>query len=312
MNQQLKTHWPDVLNQITHRLNPVHKAMLTPFEESYYGLAHQSEWATDIMFKSSGTLVKIYPTLMRSGICTFSSTDVMRFLGKKPNPNFRGEVVTHYGRRPEGLCLKHKLKTNSVKIYDKCGSIFRIETTLNDFCDFKVYRPKEGDPTGSPSWQRMRKGVADLHRRAEISQASNERYLTALASIKVDRLLGEVVKSVCRPTCYRGHWVRPLRPWSPKDSILLKTIIWGEFNINGFRNRDLVGHLFPGGANKLKEKRRASVRTTHRLRILRAHGIIRRVPRTFRYVVTDKGRQIANAIVQTQHITITRITELAA
>jgi len=312
MDQQLRTHWPVVLNRIAHRLNPAHKAMLAPFEESYYWSTHQSEWATDIMFKSPTALAKIYPTLVRSGICVFGSQDVLRFLGKKLHPNLKGEAVSHYAQRPEGIRLKHEVKGNSVKAYDKQGSILRIETTLNNPRDFKVYRRREGDPTGPLSWQWMRKGVADLYRRAEISQASNERYLNALASIKVDRLLGEVVESICRPTFWRGHRVRSLRPWSMEDSILLKTISRGEFNINGFRNRDLVSYLFPGTPDEVEAKRRVSARITHRLRMLRAHRIIRRVPRTSRYVLTKRGRIITSAIIHTQHIPITRISELAA
>jgi hypothetical protein len=311
MDQQLKTNWAVVLNRIAHRLNPAHEAMLAPFRESYYWSTYQSEWATDIMFKSSAALAKIYPTLVRSGISVFGSGDVLRFLGKKLHGNFKGEVVSHYGQRPEGVRLKHEVKGNSVKVYDKQGSVLRIETTVNHPREFKVYRPREGSSTGALSWQRMRQGVADLYRRAEISQASNERYLNALGSIKVDRLLGELVESICRPTLYGGTRIRSLRPWSLEDSTLLKTISRGEFNINGFRNRDLAGYLFPGTLDKVKT-RRASTRITHRLRILRAHGIIRRVPRTFRYIMTDKGRQIATAIIHTQHIPITRISELAA
>ena len=312
MDQQLQTHWPVVLDRIAHRLNPSHQAMLAPFRESYYWSTYQSEWATDIMFKSPAALAKIYPTLVRSGISVFGSGDVLRFLGKKLHGNFKGEVVSHYGQRPEGVRLKHAVKGNSVKVYDKQGSVLRIETTVNHPRDFKVYRPKEGASTGAMSWQRMRQGVADLYRRAEISQASNERYLNALASIRVDRLLGEVVESLCRPTLWRGHRVRSLRPWSMEDSTLLKTISRGEFNINGFRNRDLLSYLFPGTPDGVEAKRRISARITHRLRMLRAHGIIRRVPHTFRYVMTDKGRQIATAIIHTQHIPITRISELAA
>ena len=312
MDQQLRTNWPVVLDRIAHRLNPAHQAMLAPFRESYSWSTYQSEWATDIMFKSPAALAKIYPTLVRSGISVFGSGDVLRFLGKKLHGNFKGEVVSHYGQRPEGVRLKHEVKGNSVKVYDKQGSVLRIETTVNHPRDFKVYRPREGSSTRALSWQRMRQGVADLYRRTEISQASNERYLNALASIKVNGLLGEVVESVCRPTFYRGHWVRSLRPWSLEDSTLLKTISRGEFNINGFRNRDLVGYLFPETADEIEAKRRVSTRITHRLRMLRAHGIIRRVPHTFRYVMTDNGRQIATAIIHTQHIPITRISELAA
>jgi hypothetical protein len=312
MDQQLRTSWPVVLNRIARRLNPAHKAMLAPFEESYYWSAHPREWATDGMFKSPAALAKIYPTLVRSGISVFSSGDVLRFLGKKLHPNLTGEVVSHYGQRPEGIRLKHEVKGNSVNVYDKQGSVLRIETTVNNPRDFKGYRRKEGDSTGPLSWQWMRKGVADLHRRAEISQASNQRYLNALASIKVDRLLGETVGSICRSTFWRGRRIRALHPWSLEDSALLKTISRGEFNITGFRNRDFVSFLFPQLPDKPQARRRASARITHRLRMLRAHGIIRRVPRTFRYVMTDKGQQIATAIIHTQHIPITRISELTA
>jgi hypothetical protein len=157
----------------------------------------------------------------------------------------------------------------------------------------------------------MRKGVADLHRRAHISQACNERYLNALASIRVDRILGQVVGSICRPTRWKGRRVRALRPWSLEDSELLSTISRGEFNLNGFRNRDIRNFLFPGKQDR-EAKRRLSGRVTHRLRLLRAHGIIRKVPHTLRYVLTDKGREIITGIIHTQAIPITKLMELAA
>lgn len=311
MDKQLRTEWPSVLDQIARRLNPVHAEMLAPYRDDYYWTTHQSEWATDILFKSPQALAQIYPSLVRSGISVFGSRDVLRFLGKKPHGNFQGQVVSHYGQRPEGIRLKHDLNANSVKVYDKEGRVLRIETTLNNPREFKVYRPKQKDPQGPPSWQCMRKGVADLYRRAEVSQASNERYLEALASIQVNQLVGEVVQSVCRPARWKSQRIRPLRPWSLEDTTLLQTISQGEFNIRGFRNRDLLPHLFPG--NYEREGRRGfSVRVTYRLRILRAHGIIRKVPRTSRYILTNRGRIITSAIIQTQHIPITKLSQLAA
>jgi hypothetical protein len=235
----------------------------------------------------------------------------MRFLGKKPHPNFQGEAVSHYATRPEGIRLKHALKSNSVKIYDKQGSVLRVETTINDPMDFKVYRPKEGDPDGPRFYQRMRKGIADLNRRAEVSEASNKRYLDSLASIKVDRTLGEVVQAVCRPITWKGRRVRALRPWTEHDSDLLRAISRGEFNINGFRNRDILPILFPGHHDPAL-KRRLSARVSHRLRMLRAHGIIQKVQRTNRYVLTKKGRDIVTSIIQIQHISLSKLTEIAA
>jgi hypothetical protein len=311
MDEQLRMDWPSTLEEIARRLNPVHEEMLAPYHEDYYWSVPQSEWATDILFKSSATLAKIYPNLVRSAISIFSSKDVMRFLGKKPHGNFQGEVVSHYGQRPEGVRLKHELNTNSVKVYDKEGSVLRVETTVNNARDFKVYRAERKGPDGLGSWQRMRKGVADLHRRAKISQACNERYLNALASIRVERPLGEIVQAVCHPTQWKSQRLRALRPWSPEDSMLLRTISRGEFNLNGFRNHDIRDHLFPGQSGN-ESKRRLSARVTHRLRMLRAHGIIRKVPRTLRYVLTNKGREIISAIIHAQELPITRLMELAA
>jgi hypothetical protein len=311
MDEQLKTDWPCMLSQVAKRLNPSHKQILAPFEEPYYWSTYQSEWATDIMFKSPEALAKIYPSLVRGGICAFGAKDIMRFLGKKPHPNFQGEAISHYATRPEGIRLKHALKANSVKIYDKHGSVLRVETTMNDPSNFKVFRPKEGDPEGPWSWQRMRKGIADLYRRAEVSQSSNKRYLDSLAAIRVERPLGELVESICRPVSWKARPVRALRPWSQDDTLLLKAVNRGEFNINGFRNRDILKLLFPGEHDPLL-KRRLSARVTQRLRMLRAHGIIQKVPRTLRYVLTKKGREIVSAIIHVQHIPISKIVELAA
>ena len=48
--------------------------------------------------------------------------------------------------------------------------------------DFKVLRPPHDDPEGTLAWRPLRKGVADLHRRAEVPQRTNEAYLEALAA----------------------------------------------------------------------------------------------------------------------------------
>jgi hypothetical protein len=136
-------------------------------------------------------------------------------------------------------------------------------------------------------------------------------YLDTLASIKVECPLGELVASVCRPTSCNGRPVRALRPWSKDDTNLLKAISRGQFNINGFRNRDIRNILFPGN-HDASIRRRLPARVTHRLRILRAHGIIKKVQHTHRYVLTKRMRQIATAIIHTQCIPVSKLTELAA
>lgn len=312
MGQMLRLSWSCLLDGIADRLNPAHNEIFGRFREHYYWSVHQSEWATDILFKSSSDLANIYPSLVRGAISTFSSKDVMRFLGKRLNGNFRGEVVSSYKERPEGVRLKHLCKSNSVKVYDKQGSVLRVETTINQPRDFRVYRRKEGDQHGPLSWQRMRKGIADLHRRAEVSDSSNRRYLDALGCLDTDTALGKLVEPICRRKKWKGRMVRAIRPWSADDHTLLKAVSRGEFAVNGFRNRDIVGAVIASKFNSSKEQRNASSRVTRKLRLLRGHGIIRKVPRTNRYMVTKTGRKIVTAVLSMQDVTLQQLTKAAA
>jgi len=62
------------------------------------------------------------------------------------------------------------------------GNVLRAaETTLNNVTVFRTYRPKKEEDPEDLQWRPMRKGIADLHRRAEVSQQVNNRLMDALA-----------------------------------------------------------------------------------------------------------------------------------
>lgn len=312
MDDQLRFDWCEALNRIGSKINPAHEDIFAEYPVDYYWSVHQSEWATDVLFTSSGVLSQIYPQLVRAGIATFSSPDVMRFLGKKLHGNYTGELVSDYKNRPEGIRVKHRAGANSVKMYDKRGKILRVETTLNDPTPFKVFRPLEGNPQGPREWRPMRKGIADLPRRAHISHASNTRYLDALASLNTDDPILKMIDPVCKTVLWNGRRERALRPWSEEDRLLLKTITRGECAINGFRNRDILRYLFPNAVSNGDEKRHASARVTRKLRLLRAHGIIRKVPKSHRYTFTKKGQEIVSAIMKYETVTLDQLEKAVA
>jgi len=311
IDDMLKVNWPEQLDRFAALVNPAHSSMFQKFHVSYYWTIDQSEWATDLCFDSHASLATIYPQLTWGAIAGFSSQDVMRFLGKCPDTRFKGELVSDYKVRPEGLRVKHRMDANSIKMYDKAHSILRIETTINNPRPFKVFRPKEGHKKQDKQWLRMRAGIADQHRRAKVSDNSNERYLDALAELDTTERLDELVHPITQSTTYQGKRVRALRPWSDQDRTLLQFINQPEHHIAGFRNRDLVQVLYPQ-AQTTCDKRKASARVSYRLRILRAHGLITKLPNTRRYRITPKGRKIATAILLAQNTTLQQLAKAAA
>jgi hypothetical protein len=301
LDEQLRTDWPGLLNRLLEQANPA-LAIVDTHPTPYYWSMDEGEWASDLAFRSPKALADLAPRLFRHAWLNFDSGDVMRYLGHKtteqgPHGNCEGEVVTDLKRRAEGTRIKHRLNGNWIKMYDKQGSVLRVETVINQTRDMKVYRTKEGDEGGEKSWQRLRKGVADIQRRSEISQAAHERYVEALASVDDSRSLAELVEAVCEPVTWQGKRARGLNPLAKEDGRLLEAVNRGEFAINGFRNRDLRKLLFAKPAKDDAEQRQQSAAITRKIRLLRAHGLIHKVPKTHRYQLSPHGRDVINALL---------------
>jgi hypothetical protein len=61
--------------------------------------------------------------------------EVMNFLGRKRSSQFQGEMVSDLSsfvcRRIGGCRIKHRVKQNWIKMYDKSGLVLRVETVIN-------------------------------------------------------------------------------------------------------------------------------------------------------------------------------------
>jgi hypothetical protein len=321
LDQQLRVNWPSLLDEVAQQLNPAQEVLFGPYEARYYWTTYQSEWASDVVFRRAAVLRRLYPRLVHHGLTALGSTDVMRFLGRRMPASgevpkhFQGEVVSELKQREEGVRIKHTLNGNSVKLYDKAftavGSVLRAEATLQNGDDLRVYRSREGDPQGARAWRRMRRGIADLHRRAEISHQATQRYLDALSEVDDDTTLAELVRRLGQRRQWKGRSVRALRPLA-EDHPWLEAVSRGEFTLNGFRNRDLQAIFFAQAPENQQEARRRRGWVGRRLRLLRAHGLIRKISGTHRYQLTPGGRKAITALLTALQATVRQLTPIAA
>ena len=121
----------------------------------------QAEYATDLLFTSRAALAGLYRSLLDYAVLTFTPKDILGFLGRKWDRRFDGEVQTHYeDDRWFGTRIKHRMKTNWLKMYDKFGLILRVETVINCPKEFSVYRTRQHhDGTSSAGYYPMTKRV---------------------------------------------------------------------------------------------------------------------------------------------------------
>jgi hypothetical protein len=263
-----------------------------------------------VLFHDQRVLDRLVPRLMLHGMLNLGCEQVMRFLGKQFNGQFGGEVVTDWRRRSEGVRLKHWVNRNSIKLYN-CLNVLRPETTIHNAEDLKVFRTPETRPQAPMAWYPLRRGVADLYRRAQISRAANDRYLTALAAASITTPLAEEAVKVCRPVRHEQRRHRALNPFETADAQLLAAVNRGEWALKGFRNRDIRALLF-GQTNDKKQQRSQAAKVSRRLALLHAHGLIAKVSRTYRWQVTKKGHRILTALLAARQADTDKLIRLAA
>lgn len=288
--------WPKFLNCLAERVNPLLEDWVEG--QSYYWVLDQVEFSTDVLFTDKTALASLRGRLYEHATMCFGAEQVMTFLGRKYRGTFQGEVKTHWHRREPGAAVKHWMKRNAIKMYDKDGLVLRIETVINDPREFRVHRARhKQNGRTQVGWFPMSKGVANIYRYADVSQQANARYLEALAVVDDLGVGQRQLERRCAPVAYQGRNRRALQPLGRDDQALFQAVLRGEFAVRGFRNQELARHLFGPRPTEPTERRRQCGRVSRLISLLRAHGLIAKFPRSRRYHATPLGQRFMSTAI---------------
>jgi hypothetical protein len=290
-------NWTRILDRWARRVNPLLQELLLGYPMHW--VVDQAEYATDLLFTSRAALAGLYRALLDYAVRTFTPKDILGFLGRKWDRRFDGEVHTHYeDDRWFGSRLKHRMKSNWLKIYDKFGVILRVETVINSPKEFWVYRSRRHrDGRSSAGYFPMTKGVDSLVDYQAQALACNRRYLDALAVVDDPTPAYPELRQLTEPKVVDGRSHAGFNPARREDVRLFKAVLDGDHIARGFRNADirepLFGRLQTGGP-----RRRASAAVGRLLKRLHVRHLVAKIPRTRRWRVTERGRHLLGMAVQ--------------
>jgi hypothetical protein len=300
LRQQLDRRWPHLLNSFLPMAFPTMTETLGP-HLSYYWTLWQSEWATDLILDRTAELSSMMASLLRHAWITGNSTRVLRYLDRpvtadgKPHSSCTNDVMSRILDFHDGVRVRHWVDHNSVKVYNE-QNVLRVETTINTPEMFQVYRRAQGEPPTAPKKRRpLRKGVADIPLRSQVSQEVNERLMAELSTFRDKTPVRHLLDPHVRGRTHEGRRVRPL-DLSGKDRPLLEAISEPCFTVSGISNAGLRQKLSGTPWATGRTDPQLSARLSRHLRLLRDHGLIRKVAHRHRYHLTDKGRQLTTAL----------------
>jgi len=291
-----RREWPMLLDCFARRVNPLLKDWVAG--QNYYWVIDEAEFSTDVVFADKKALATLRPALYEHAALCFGAEQVMTFLGRKYRGSFKGDVRTRWYRREPGGAVKHWVKRNALKMYDKDGSVLRIETVINNPREFFVHRPRlKRDGKEEVGWFPMNKGVANLYRYAQVGQKANQRYLEALAVVNDLGVGQRELDRRCAPVLFQGRKRRALHPLRRDDQALFQAVLRGEHAVRGFRNGELAERLFGPRPQDTGDRRRQCGQVSRRISLLRAHGLVAKVPRSRRYRVTTNGQRFMSTAI---------------
>jgi len=300
LDKQLDIRFTSLLNGFALKIFPGMKDILGPYL-SYYWTLWQSEWATDFIFDTPASLNSIMDSLLRHAHITGTSSRVLRYLDRpvtksdRPHTRSMDTVVTRITDFNDGIRLRHWVDQNSVKIYNEQNNL-RVETTINDPGKFKVFRHKQGqDETEAKQRLPMRKGVMDTPLRAAVSQDVNNRLMEDLVTLQEKSPIRDLMDDLVAPIKKNGRNFRGIDPIG-KDRKFILSLSDPAFMISGFSNKMLRKKLSGTPFGSGRTDKQFSAKVSRHLKLLRVHGIIRKLPRQNRYQMTNKGMKLANAL----------------
>jgi hypothetical protein len=196
---------------------------------------------------------------------------------KRPTPGrFRTRVIT----ADVTPSLHVDYKSSKIKQYHKLGKAIRTETTINDTRDFGIGKRLTNLPA-------LRQIGFTANRRLLAAQMLSHDPVTGAAA------LAQVTDPVITPA---GTRIAGMRFTDPRVQALLAVLCVFRLLPHGFTNAVLRRHLAPLLGKDPGHM--TSGQITYDLRRLRHHGLIERIPGTFRYQVTDTGIRTARYLTR--------------
>jgi hypothetical protein len=301
--------WCKVFDAFARRVNPLLSLIKKLDFGSYYWAIDACEVATDVMWTSRKELRLVLDDLFDYALRTFSADDVIRFLGHRVQPHKAevetshkrfalGDTTREFKRRPDCRRIKHRIRRNWIKLYDK-WSVLRVETVINRPYEFRTLRV-EKDRHGRKRYcyVAMTKSLHNLWRYLQVGEAANRRYLNALAAAKPTARAIADLDALCRGRVVNGTRCPRLNPVAPVENQIFRAVLAGEHSIQGFRNRDLQARLYRVPPKSATEAKSRCSRVSRIVAKLRGHGLVAKVPGSRLYRVSERGHRVMGLAIR--------------
>lgn len=267
---------------------------------SYHWSIKQIEFSKDIIFKSQKQLEALYFQLTQHNAISALPEDIMSFLGKKISGKQSGRIDTSYKKSYFGYRVKHRSGAISIKMYNKSGNVLRIEITINNVSEIKINREViKRDGYTVKQLAPMKKSIHSLDYVIFFSKCVISRYLDFLSKLSNTTKGIKELRQMTERITEKGKNYKGFNPLHREDSIIFEELVNGGSFIDGFTNKQLRNSL----SERLENRKWTSSKVSRLLKRLRVFGLIKKISKSYKYILTEKGRLLITLCIKFRNMT---------
>lgn len=259
INERIR-HWWDIFFKFHKGSYSTRSKLLTHDWYSY-----QVEVCSNIIFKSGAYGTRLFNKLLQKHHTVGLPDRLAKVFNRKREPKESKTTQRVFGTQ---ACIKHWLKRNSIKMYNKSGYLLRVETTINNIA---------GLPSG------LKKPICYVQGLYWYGQGCNDRFFNTMADVSPEELLEKELDHQINTTIVteKGQRIAAPDPRKPHQFDLFKVLLMSKFSAIHFRSKDLKPYLSDHYSNTTK--------IGYELRKLRVRGLINKKQESNYYIVTELG-----------------------
>lgn len=253
-------YWWDIFFKFNKGTYSTRSKLLTHDWYSY-----QVEVCSNTIFKSSSYGSRLFNKLLQKHHTVGLPDRLFKVFDRKREPKESKTTQRVFGTQ---ACIKHWLKRNSIKMYNKSGYLLRVETTINNIA-------------GLPG--ELKKPICYVQGLYWYGLGCNNRFLNTMADVSPDEILQEENRRKMNETIITEKGQRIAAPdlRKPHQYELFTVLLMSKFSAFNFRSKDLKPYLSDHYSN--------TTNIGYELRKLRVRGLIKKRQGSNYYRVTEFG-----------------------
>jgi hypothetical protein len=268
---------------------------------SYHWSIRQLEYSKDLLFSSQAELETLYFQLIAQSAISALPENLLSFLGKKMAGKQTGRLNTSYQKSYLGYRLKHSSGAISIKMYNKAGSVLRIEITINNVSEIKIQRDvTKRDGSIVNQLAPLKKSIYSLEPVIFFCQGVITRYLDFLTNLLNTTEGIQELRRLTERITANGKNYKGFNPLHREDATIFETLVNGGSFIDGFKNKILRNCL----AERLDVGHWTSSKVSRLLKRLRVFGLIHKLSKSHNYILTEKGRLLVSLSIKFRNMTV--------